>query len=149
TVHSMKASLLKIGIALVLGAAAWAGASAGAPDAEVRESGLQITPDQHRVLINKDVEDQRWSITRNLDDLTVTGNVFFPEGRDPRFLFCQQQAQVGDDVQLRCSGADACSDTSCPEFAVIGDVTIPESFFEPPVATAQIAARIQGAVSPP
>jgi hypothetical protein len=97
-----------------------------------RPSGIRGTPDGRRVLISKDVAGQRWSIVRNLDDLTVTGNVFFPDGADPKFLFCRQQDEIGARLRFQCAAADACSDTACPEFASIGDVTLPESFFEPP-----------------
>jgi hypothetical protein len=114
---------------------------------QARGSGIQVTPDGEQVLVNKEVDAQRWTITRNLDDLTVTGNVFFPEGGDPLFVFCEQQGQSGGQVQLACSGADACSENTCPEFAFIDDVVLPESFFEPPVAVAAIAARIEEAVA--
>ena len=128
-----------------------AGASVDVPAssacAAARASGIQVTPDQQGVLVNKDVSDQRWTITRNLDDLTVTGNVFSPGGGDPLFLFCEQQDQVGDDLELRCSGADSCTDSGCPEFAFIADVTLPVSFFTPPVDVAPVAARIGAAVA--
>jgi hypothetical protein len=101
-----------------------------------RGSGIQTTPDRKRVLISKDVEGQRWTITRNLDDETVTGNVFFPEGGDPVFLYCERLRRVAGDLELRCFGAERCSETSCPEFTLIGDVTLPISFFEPPSSPA-------------
>jgi hypothetical protein len=114
-----------------------------------RGSGIQITPDDLGVLVAKDVADQRWSITRNLDDMTVTGNVFFPGGGDPLFLFCEQQGQDGDDLELRCSGADRCRDTSCPDFEFVADVVLPRSFFDPeplaarPTARSRALARIE------
>jgi hypothetical protein len=111
-----------------------------------RGSGIQVTPDEERVLINKDVEAQRWAITRNLDDLTVTGNVFFPGGGDPLFLFCEQLDEVGDDLEFECFGADRCGETDCPPFEFISEVTLPESFFEPPVDVDAIASRIEAAV---
>jgi len=120
---------------------------ASTPCEGARASGIQLTPDEQGVLVNKDVGDQRWTITRNLDDLTVTGNVFSAGGGDPLFLFCVQQDQSGDDLELRCSGADSCSETSCPAFAFIADVTLPLSFFTPPVDTAPIVARIGAAIA--
>lgn len=69
-----------------------------------RASGLQITPDRARVLISKDVAGARWAITRNLDDATVTGNVFSPEGDEPDFLWCED-ASTDDEpgvVRLSC-----------------------------------------------
>jgi len=119
---------------------------ASAPCAVTRASGIQITPNQKGVLVNKDVQDQRWTITRNLNDSTVTGNVFMPGGGDPLFLSCDQQDDSGGDLQLRCSGADSCTATGCPAFTFIADVSLPQSFFTPPVATAAIAARIADAV---
>src|SRR5262249_35001961 len=62
--------------------------SRGAP------SGLQVTPDGKRTLVSKDVNGQRWAITMNPDDGTVTGNVFLPEGGEPQFVWCQR---TGDD----------------------------------------------------
>jgi hypothetical protein len=110
-----------------------------------RGSGIQVTPDGKRVLINKDVDDERWAITRNLDDLTVTGNVFFPEGGDPLFLFCEQTGEDGDNLDFSCSGADQCTDT-CPPFEFVSNVTLPKSFFQPPVDVAAVASRIEEAV---
>jgi hypothetical protein len=119
---------------------------ASTPCEVTRASGIQVTPNDKGVLVNKDVQDERWTITRNLDNLTVTGNVFMSSGGDPLFLFCTQLDQVGDDLKLRCSGANSCSATSCPAFAVIADVTLPLSFFTPPVDTPSVAAAIISAV---
>jgi len=44
------------------------------------QSGLQVTPDGKRTLVNKDVGDERWAIVRSTD--TVSGNVYFPDGGD-------------------------------------------------------------------
>lgn len=110
-----------------------------------RASGIQVTPDGRGVLVNKDVGDQRWTITRNV--LTYTGNVFLADGGDPIFLYCRQEGEDGDDLQLSCSGAGSCSETTCPEFAFIAEVTLPESFFTPPTDVGgPLAARIQEAV---
>ncbi len=95
----------------------------------LRESGVQLTPDDLRALISKDVGGERWAITRNLDDLTVTGNVFFPEGGEPLFLWCEQTATDGVDLTLDCFGSDACSPTACPAFEFIAEVALPSSFF--------------------
>jgi hypothetical protein len=111
-----------------------------------RASGIQVTPDEAGVLVNKDVGAERWTITRNLGDLTVTGNVFSQEG-PPLFLFCEQTDEQGDNLILACSGADACSETTCPPFAFIADVTLPLSFFTPPVEPAPITAAIRSAVA--
>jgi hypothetical protein len=74
-----------------------------------RESGLQVTPDRARVLISKDVGGERWAITRNFDDATVTGNVFSPGGGEPAFLWCEDVSDEGkpDVVRLSCFLAEA------------------------------------------
>ena len=52
-------------------------------------SGLQQTPDSARYLISKDVGAERWAISYNLNDKTVTGNVFKTDGSAPSFIWCQ------------------------------------------------------------
>lgn len=98
-----------------------------------RESGLQITPDELRTLVSKDVSTERWAITRNEDDLTVTGNVFFPDGGDPLFVFCEQTGTEGADLLLSCSSADVCAAAPCggEQWTPLADVTLPVSFFLP------------------
>ena len=103
-----------------------------------RESGLQITPDGARTLISTDVGGERWAIGREQSDGTVTGNVFKPSGGDPQFVYC---TQLGVDpssgaVTLSCSGASRCPAAPCSpdQWTPIGEVMLPLSFFEPPVA---------------
>ena len=117
--HRRRAAALAATLAIVL-----------APFAAAAQSGLQLTPDTKRTLINKDVADERWAITRNPDG-TVTGNVFFPGGGAPKFIWCQELAHAGGEVSLACSGADACVLTPCEanEWAFIAQVTLPEAFF--------------------
>ena len=94
-------------------------------------SGLQITPDELRVLVSKDVGAERWAITRNLTDGSVTGNVFFPDGGDPKFLWCEQIGKGGGNLTFRCFGADACEGECSPaSWTEIGVVDLPESFFQ-------------------
>lgn len=74
------------------------------PEAE-RESGVRPTLDGARVLVNKDVAGERWAMTRNLDEGTVTGNVFSGAGSDPEFIWCQEidpPADVADQIALSC-----------------------------------------------
>ena len=94
-------------------------------------SGLQITPDGSRTLVVKDVGDQRWAIVRSAGD--VSGNVYFPDGGDPQFTYCPQTSSADGNVTFACSGADRCESAPCREsdWSVIGDVTLPESFFLP------------------
>jgi hypothetical protein len=106
------------------------GATQGNP---ARPSGVQITPDQARTLISKDVGTERWAITRHADDRTVTGNVFQTSG-PPQFVWCEETGQSGGDVSLTCYGADRCEAAPCTpdEWVLIANVTLPLSFFEPP-----------------
>src|SRR6185369_14450535 len=94
------------------------------------QSGMQVTPDSKRTLVNKDVADQRWAITRNADG-SVTGNVFFPGGGAPKFVSCQELAHTGGEVTLACFGADACALGPCEsdEWVFIAQVTLAETFF--------------------
>jgi hypothetical protein len=101
-----------------------------APVAAAAQSGMQVTPDSKRTLVNKDVADERWAITRNPDG-SVTGNVFFPGGGPPKFVACQELAHAGGQVTLSCSGADACVLAPCAadEWVFIAQVTLSETFF--------------------
>ncbi|MEW6268644.1 MAG: S8 family serine peptidase [Thermodesulfobacteriota bacterium] len=107
-------------------------------------SGLQITPDQQRTLISKDVGNERWAITYNPDDATVTGNVFSAGGGPPKFVWCQRTGDDGNpdpyevQIDFECSGADACTLPSCPvdQWTLIGEVTLSGSFLLPPRAQA-------------
>ncbi|MBM4270057.1 MAG: hypothetical protein FJ144_26225 [Deltaproteobacteria bacterium] len=83
------------------------------------QSGLQITPDARVTLISKDVGDQRWAIAYDASSGTVTGNVFFPGGGEPAFVFCERIRDDGNredgegDIAFSCSGADACVAPPC------------------------------------
>jgi len=96
-------------------------------------SGLQITPNRVRTLISKDVGGQRWAITYNADDNTVTGNVFDPGGGDPQFVYCEQISSSATAVAFGCYGAGVCDDAVCPvsDWSFIGDVSLPVSFITP------------------
>src|SRR5512137_565969 len=82
-------------------------------------SGLQQTPDSARYLISKDVGAERWAISFNLTDKTVTGNVFKTDGSAPSFVFCNNLTEAVStnpaDIQytLDCYGADACAAAPC------------------------------------
>ena len=90
-----------------------------AATARAQSSGSQQTPDSARYLISKDVGAERWAISFNLADGTVTGNVFKTDGSAPSFIFCRitnvTESAVPADVQytLDCSGADACTAAPC------------------------------------
>ncbi len=98
-------------------------------------SGVQVTPDEARTVVSKDVGTERWAITRNRADGSVTGNVFFPDGSAPQFVWCEELAVSGGNITLRCLGANRCPLAPCvaDEWALIGEVTIGQSFFGPEV----------------
>lgn len=102
------------------------------------QSGVQVTPDGKRNLVSKDVGDQRWAITYDLADGTVTGNVFFPAGGAPTFVWCERSADQPSDVEvaLSCYGADPCLAAPCAreQWSFISAVTLPAAFFAPPPA---------------
>lgn len=93
-----------------------------------RQSGIQRRPDGKGVLVSKDVGGSRFAITNNVDDGTLTGNIFFSDGRSPGFLFC---APIGGN-DYSCSGSDRCGEASCPGYEFIANVTLPEEFFTVP-----------------
>jgi hypothetical protein len=70
--------------------------------------GVQFTPDGKRVLVNKDVGNERWAITLN-ENGSATGNVFRSDGGPPAFIFCAPGATAN---AFQCFGAGACTDTS-------------------------------------
>lgn len=92
---------------------------------------VQFSPDESRRFINKDLDEQRFAITRFENDLTLTGNVFFPDGSPPKFIVCEYQAGT---VQRRfsCQVADGCppAPATCDFDDFSSEVIIHESFFE-------------------
>jgi hypothetical protein len=118
-----------------------------------RESGIQLSPDSSRYLISKDVGSDRWAIAYNLDDKTVTGNVFSTAGSPPQFVWCTttevQQAPNPADAQyaLRCQFAGPCASAPCSdeawELSAPVDVTVPGSFLLPPGTRSTLAGNVQ------
>lgn len=106
-------------------------ASSGPPRA-----GVQIPPGGGRTLVSKDVGAERWAITRNDADGSVTGNVFIQGEPLPRFVFCREIATNPSSAEITydCFGADACAAAPCrPEaWTSLGEVRIPATFFFPP-----------------
>lgn len=74
--------------------------------AGARDSGVQITRDGLRNLISKDVGADRWAITRNPDDGTVTGNVFSADDDQASFLWCEETSGTRSETTLQCYLAD-------------------------------------------
>jgi hypothetical protein len=85
------------------------------------------------------VNGERWAITRNSQDGTVTGNVFTNDGGDPKFVWCEPISDNGSSdpeavlVTYSCEGADRCNASPCTvdQWSLIGQVTLPGSFFLP------------------
>ena len=116
-----------------------------------RESGIQLAPGSNRYFITKDVGQDRWAITYNLADKTVTGNVFPQDGGAPTFLTCDitsvEQASDPADAQyfLECRSAGPCASAPCADqwsdaFAV---GPVPGSFLLPPNTRATLAGNVQ------
>lgn len=94
-----------------------------------QQRGIQASPDGRRILVNKDVGSERWAITLNLSDGTVTGNVFRSDGGPPAFLTCEP-ASGGS---LDCYGSEECRSDRCIDgYTFIANVTLPSDFFTPP-----------------
>jgi hypothetical protein len=82
---------------------------------------LATTQDGSRILVNKDVNGERWAITYDLTRQAVTGNVLLPNG-DATFLECS--ANPGDsDVDLYCDSFHAGS------WTFLARATLPKAFF--------------------
>lgn len=125
------ALLAALGVCLTI--AAQAEAQGGA--------GTQMTPDSRRYLISKDVGAERWAISFNLADRTVTGNVFKTDGSPPSFIWCSitSESPAADPRQtsytLDCLGAAACAAAPCTSdgwtpiasgLTIGGDFLLPE-----------------------
>jgi len=101
-------------------------------------AGTRTTPDGKRILVSKDVGDERWAIAVDLTDGTATGNVYRP-GADPSFVWCQRTGDDGSldpvagEIRYACRGADACAASPCDASAWtdLGAVALPASFLLP------------------
>jgi hypothetical protein len=118
-----------------------------------RESGINLTPESARYLISKDVGSERWAITYNLEDRTVTGNVFSTAGSAPQFVWCTTTSveQAADPAaaqyNLRCQFAGSCGDAPCNtsqwEQSAPVDVTVQGSFLLPRNTRSTLAGNVQ------
>ncbi len=114
--------------------------------------GVQWTPDGVRILVNKDVGAERWAITLNLVGATVTGNVFFSDGRAPSFVWCERvshnhEPDLGKLVlRYRCFGSDrAQGGFSLSDWQLISDqVSLDATFFAPPAETCNLQGALNG-----
>ncbi|MBI3769023.1 MAG: hypothetical protein HY271_11110 [Deltaproteobacteria bacterium] len=114
--------------------------------------GVQWSPDGVRLFAQKDVGGERWAITLNLDDLTLTGNVFFPDGRPPAFLWCDPQGHSHDPnvanliLNYRCFGSDQAQfGFDSQDWTLISDqVALNATFFGPTPETCDLSGAING-----
>ncbi len=118
--------------------------------AGAQDSGSTMTPDRRSFLVNKDFEDERWTINLNLYApnpaaiISITGNIFRRDGGDPQFVACLVRDDSRGDLtdprtvfRLACSVADSCATTAeqCARegwVLVDDDIRVPTSFFLPP-----------------
>lgn len=121
-----------------LGGRVFGGAPASSP------AGVQPAPDLEVDMVSKDVGAERWAITRRRSDGMITGNVFFADGGDPQFVWCEQKSG-GEVLSVSCLGADRCESAPCDDaWSPIADVDIPASFFAPPDSVSE--ADVVGAL---
>ena len=116
-----------------------------------RESGIQLAPESNRYFISKDVNQERWAITYNLDDKTVSGNVFPIDGGNPTFITCditnvvQAPNPANAQYYLNCRFAGPCPSAPCSEQwtapSPVGP--IPGSFLLPSNTLATYAGNVQ------
>ena len=108
-------------------------------------TGVRMTPDATAILVNKDVGNERWAITLNIDEDSfstgnVTGNVFRTDG-DPAFIYCEWSDGDWEDLAnttftwdcfgaSRCTSATTCTD-DFDEWADLGEVSLSGTFFLP------------------
>ena len=115
-------------------------------------SGLQMTPDSRLYLISKDVGAERWAISFNLDDRTVTGNVFKTDGSAPSFIWCRITSETPapepsqSSYVLDCFGADACTAAPCARAAwtqIASGLTIGGDFLLPDGTQSTFRGNVQ------
>ncbi|MBY0275652.1 hypothetical protein K2Z84_09930, partial [Candidatus Binatia bacterium] len=143
----MPGSALLRRFSLVAAMCALAGA---APAFGQSSSGATLSPDRQSFMVNKDIGQERWTITLNLFStdpksvISVTGNIFRADGGPASFVTCLERVDSGGDLRvpssifrLSCSGAPACSSSAaaCARSGwtlIEDDVRVPASFFLPP-----------------
>lgn len=138
--------------ALTIAVAALLAAAAAPATARAQGSGVQLTPDSRRYLISKDVDGERWAITFNLEDRTVTGNVFKTDGGAPSFIWCRITSETpapdpaDNQYVLDCFGAEACASAPCSSDAFVPiatGLTIGGDFLLPDATRATFRGHVQ------
>jgi hypothetical protein len=138
TIRSLAVALVAIGLVPV-------------PARAQRGSGIQLTPDSARYLISKDVGVNRWAISYDLADETITGNVFPTDGSAPQFVWCERLSQTTNpdpaaiEVTLDCFGAPPCESSPClaSSWTAIGQVQVPGSFLLPVATRSTLSGNVQ------
>ena len=120
------------------------------------QSGTRTTPDGKQVLISKDVGAERWAIAPNLNDGTVTGNVFRQEG-EPQFVWCERSQHLGirvkTEIQPSAAAPDRCASSPClaTSWTELGQVSPFGSFFlpaaDPPAQAGPAISAIRSATA--
>lgn len=145
-----------LGAAAARTAASRSGGGPPAPALQTSDRGATLSADGFSYLVNKDINDERWSIGLNylpvrLADGTVvkqqhgiTGNVLRGADAPPTFIYCtvrDDSTGTLDDpastFRLSCVGSDGCAATAeeCARSAwqpISDDVPVSASFFLPP-----------------
>lgn len=116
------------------------------------QRGVQLDPNEELVLVNKRLGNQQWAITMNLNDQTVTGNVFNLDGSNPQFLFCDifepsidffpDDLLENPNVVIECFVAAGCEVLPCDDeerWVDVGERTIVSTFFLPETQSASAA----------
>jgi hypothetical protein len=107
------------------------------------KSPVRFTPDGAAILVNKDVNGERWAITFDSDRSTVSGNVLIGDSV-VKFLWCGITDAIGDGNDLanltlvmHCFYGDPCPDVASCKLGLeggwhsIGEVRLPGAFFLP------------------
>lgn len=101
-------------------------------------NGFQIGRDGGDSIISRDVQGARWSIVEDRASGILIGNVFFPDGGPPQFVWCEPTSVVeNEDPALAsytydCFGSSTCDPAECPDWVFISSVELSGTFFEPP-----------------
>src|SRR5262249_21009334 len=112
----------------------------------------QLDRGSRRYLISKDIGNERWAISFNLDERTVTGNVFKTDGSPPSFISCDITSETpapnpaDNQYLLDCFGADAGARAPCSDQAwtlSASNIPISESFPLPAQTRASFSGNIQ------
>lgn len=114
------------------------------------QAGTTLTPDRQGFMVNKDIDEERWTITLTLAQTeppvitSITGNVFRRDGGPPAFVACQVRPDSTGSLsnpssvfRLDCKGTDACPGNAreCARTSwrpLAEDLRIGADFFLPP-----------------